>query len=298
MSTPSKQSEGTRGGVLFALAAYFWWVGSVFYFKAVEQVPALEVLAHRVVWSVPLLLGVMAWRRRLPELRAVFKNRKAMKALACTTVLIAANWFAFIWAVGHEKVLETSLGYFINPLVNVLLGLVFLRERLTKAQVVSVLLAAIGVVLMGVRLGQLPLVSLVLPFSFGFYGLIRKRISVGGVMGLTVETLLLAPLAVAYLAYGFSQGTQAFLNRGLSLDFLLLAAGPMTALPLIFYVAGVRRLRYATIGLMQYIVPSLTFLLAVFLYDEPFGRVQLLSFVLIWAALLLYSIDTLRNKAQ
>jgi chloramphenicol-sensitive protein RarD len=274
-----------------------WWGLCPIYFKAMVSVPVLQVLAHRVVWSV-LLLGVLVLlQRRWPDVVAAVRDRRTILRLCLTTLLIANNWGVFIWAVAHDELLQASLGYFINPLINVLLGFVFLRERLRRLQAVSVVLAGVGVAyLIGVY-GQVPWIALILAFSFGFYGLLRKTSRADPLVGLGVETTLLAPLAIAFLFFEDARGVGVFLNVSWHLDVLLASAGVITAVPLLWFVAAAKRLRYTTIGFIQYLAPTGQFLLAVIAYGEPFTRDQLIAFAFIWAALALYSIDaTLRSR--
>lgn len=284
-----------RVGVAYGLAAYLWWGFIPLYFKAVASVPPLEVLAHRVLWSL-VFLGLILWARgRQRDFRRVLRDRRSLGLLAVTTVLIAVNWLVFIWAVFNNRLLEASLGYFINPLVNVLLGFLFLRERLRLWQTLAVALAGLGVIWLAVGSGTMPWIALVLAASFGTYGLLRKIARPDGPVGLAVETLLLAPVALGWLWWSSHQGTLVFGERGWGLSLLLMAGGPITALPLVWFAEGARRLRYATIGFLQYIAPSLQFLLAVAVFGEAFTAAHAVSFGLIWAALLLYTLDTMRS---
>ncbi|AJE02674.1 transporter [Geobacter pickeringii] len=280
-----------RLGVTYALAAYLVWGFFPIYFKALAGVAPLEVLAHRIVWSVMTLALMLTAARRWEGVRAVFAQPKTLLTLCATTLLIAVNWLVFIYAVGAGKVLQSSLGYFINPLVSALLGVVFLRERLRAKQKLSFLLAAAGVAFLTVQHGELPWISLALALSFGLYGLLRKQAPVDSLSGLTVETLLLFPVALAYLLWLAHQGTSAFVAGPTRLTVLLACAGVLTSTPLIWFAAATKRLRLATVGLMQYLVPTLHFLLAVFAYGEPFTRAHLVSFACIWAGLVLYTID-------
>jgi len=279
-------------GVIYAGAAFLiWGVGPV-YWKVLTHVPSLEIIMHRIVWSFLFLLPLIFLRRRWGEFTGVFKDRRLLLTLLLTAVLVALNWLIYIWAVNHEHILQASLGYYINPLVNVLLGMLFLRERLRRAQIVAVLLTTAGVLYLTVYYGQFPWVALSLAFSFGIYGLIRKTAPVGSLVGLTVETLLLTAPAAAYLSYLAVVGRGVFLHRGLQIDLFLVCSALMTGLPLLLFALGARRLYYSTVGLMQYIAPSGMFLLAVFAYGEPFASAQLGTFVLIWAALAIYSTDS------
>jgi chloramphenicol-sensitive protein RarD len=293
-----------RVGVVYGILAYSFWGLVPIYFKAVARVPALEVLAHRVVWSALFLVAFSLWRSRRRDLLAVWRDRGTMLTLGATTLLIATNWYTFIWAVAHNHILQASLGYYINPLVNVSLGFLFLRERLRPAQRLAVALAAAGVLYLGVSYRQVPHIALTLALSFGFYGLLRKTVRADALVGLTIETVMLLPLAAAFLTIRHESGTLVFLH-GVSrlgmaakqakvLDWLLVAAGLVTALPLLWYANAVRRLRLATIGFLQYISPSLQFLLAVIAFGEPFGRANAIAFACIWTALAVYSVDALR----
>jgi chloramphenicol-sensitive protein RarD len=283
-----------RVGVAYALAAFIWWGGCVFYFKAVAHVSAGEVLAHRIIWTALLLVGLLAVRGRLRAAAMSMKNTRKIVAIFTTTVLISINWFIFIWAIANDQVLQTSLGYYINPLFNVLLGFVFLRERFRGLQVVAIILASGGVAIMWIDSGQIPAVALALAVTFGLYGLIRKTTHVEGVVGLAAETVFIAPVALIYLTYLGMTGDLVFTQTGLSNDVLLFSAGIITALPMVWFVNAAQRLRYATVGLMQYIGPTLTFLFAVFVFHEPFGNTELVSFALIWLGLVLYGFTSFR----
>lgn len=285
----------SRLGVVYGLAAFGAWGLLPLYFKAVGSVPPLELLAHRIVWSLSLLAIVAIVRGDLGGVRETLRDRRLRLTLTVTTCLIALNWGLFIWAIANGRLLEASLGYFVNPLVNVALGFVFLRERLRPLQTVAVGLATVAVIYMTLELGRLPWLSTALAMSFGVYGLLRKRAAVGGVRGLTVETLLLTPLAAAWLLWRETQGLLHFTHAGLRLDALLVAAGVITALPLIWFAESARRLRLSTIGIMQYLAPTGQFLLAVLVFGETFTRTHAVTFGLIWAALILYTADTLRT---
>lgn len=286
----------SRAGLAYGLAAYGFWGLVPIYFKAVASVPALEVLAHRVVWSVVVLAVVLTVQRRWGEVTAVLDDRHTLGVLAVTALLVGGNWYIFIWAVAHDRVLQASLGYFINPLVNVFLGVVFLGERLSRVGMVAVALAAVAVTWLTVQAGELPWVSLVLAFSFGLYGLLRKTARVKPVPGLMVETALMAPPALLYLALVASRGGLYFGTGSLRLDLLLIAAGLVTALPLLWFTAAARLLPLATLGFLQYLAPTGQFLLAVLVYSEPLTRDRLLAFGLIWVALAIFTIDQLRRR--
>lgn len=290
----SETAKQARAGVAYGLAAYLWWGLVPIYFKAVKDVAALEVLAHRIIWSV-VLLGVLMrmfsrWQAALDALR----SRRTMLTLAATTLLIAVNWFLFIWAVANDKVLQASLGYFTNPLISVLLGVIFLRERLRRWQTVSVVLAGTGVAYLALAYGEVPLVALALAFSFGFYGLLRKIVGVDALVGLTIETMLLLPLAMSYAVYLAATGQASFMSGSTTTTALLMMCGIITAVPLLWFTNAARRLRLATLGFLQYIAPTLQLLLAIALYGETFTVHHLVTFTLIWIALGIYSADALR----
>jgi chloramphenicol-sensitive protein RarD len=293
-----KPRDESRIGLIWGLSAYLLWGFVVFYFRAVRHVAAMEVLAHRVVWSAVLLAGLLALRGRLRENLAPAFQPRALMTLGVTTALIAVNWFTFIWAVGHGQTLQASLGYYINPLVNVVLGFVFLHERHSVLRWISVGLAAGAVALLVVQQGALPVVALVLAFSFGFYGLLRKTMPVDALVGLAVETKLLLPLALGWLAYSGARGDLTFGAVDRSTDLLLVAAGLVTAVPLLCFANAARRLDYATVGLLQYIAPSLQFLIAVQVFGEPLRPAQLMAFGLIWLALGLYSYEAVYRRRR
>ena len=251
--------------------------------------PALTVLAHRSAWSAVFLALVTLARGSLRELREPLRRRDVWGALTGSTILIAVNWYTFIYAIEKSALLQASLGYFINPLVSVLLGVVFLRERLRPWQLVGVVLAATGVATLTLRQGNVPWIAIILAVSFGFYGLLRKTMHIGAMAGLTVETWLLFAPSLAVIVYFWSHDPARVAALGVWTHGLLALAGVITALPLLMFAAAARRLRLATMGFMQYIAPTCQFLLAVFLYREPFTRAHLLTFGLIWAALLVYS---------
>jgi chloramphenicol-sensitive protein RarD len=306
------EASAVRTGVLYGVAAYGAWGLIPLYFKAVSSVPALQVLAHRVVWSLALLVPLVVWLGRLRALRDAFRTPRALLTLVLTAVLVASNWLVFIWAIQHQLVLQASLGYFINPLVNVLLGRVFLGERLRPWQVVSVALATIGVGYLAIAglsdaapaadggalvtlVHRFPLVALVLAGTFGFYGLLRKTAQVDGLVGLTVETAVLTPAALAFLLVVTAGGTGAFAAGSLQLDGLLMLAGAVTALPLLWFAIAARRLRLTTMGFLQYLAPTGHFLCGL-AFGEPLRPAYLVTFAFIWAALAIYTADLVRMR--
>jgi chloramphenicol-sensitive protein RarD len=284
----------TLAGVFYAGMAFLIWGISPVYWKAMKQVPALEIVTHRVVWSFFLLMALVWGQHRRGELKSVLQTPRTMLILALTTLLVTINWLLYIWAVNAGYMLQASLGYYINPLVNVLLGMVFLKERLRRPQALAVLLACGAVIFRTVSYGEPPWIALTLGFTFGLYGLIRKVAPVGSLVGLTVETLLLTAPGIVYLAWLEWRGAGALFHGSLLLDVLLLGTGILTAVPLLFFNLGARRINLSTVGLMQYIAPSGMFLLAVLVYGEPFTTAQLWTFLLIWTALAIYSIDSVR----
>ncbi|MCK5125415.1 MAG: EamA family transporter RarD [candidate division Zixibacteria bacterium] len=292
-------SQQSGKGVAYAVIAYVWWGAAIFYFKFVAHVSAPEVLAHRIIWSVAFLAVLLLFNKQYKPAVEALKNKKTLLYLSITTLIIAANWLIFIWAIANNRILDTSLGYFINPLVNILLGYVFLKERLRFVQIICVALALIGVLIQTIGFGELPIISITLALSFGTYGLIRKKTPLDGVSGLAAETVLLLPFAIGFLFYLSSSGSLVFLNLDIKTDLLLLSAGIVTSLPLIWFVNGAKRLKYSTIGFIMYIAPSMTFLSAIFIYNEPLGITKLISFALIWLALIIFSIDSvLRERGK
>jgi len=275
------------------LAAYSIWGFFPFYFKALAQVPAAEVLAHRIIWSAAFLLTFIALTRSVEQLKSMMLNRRTLATLGITTLLVSTNWFVFIYAVAAGKVLESSLGYYLNPLVSIFLGAVFLREKMSGRQKVAIILAAAGVAIQTVMVGKLPLISITLAFTFGLYGLIRKAARVPAVTGLAIETTLVSPVALGYIIWLMSQDSLSFMALGKSIDILLLLAGVITVTPLILYGGALNRLRLSTLGIMQYIVPTAHFAWAVFAFGEPFTSGHLVSFGFIWAGLILYSSESL-----
>lgn len=284
-------------GVALGIGAYLSWGFLPIYLKAVGSVPAPEILAHRILWSLLLVAGVVVLARRGAAVSALLRAPRTIGLLAVTAMLIGINWLTYIWAVNAGHVLETSLGYFINPLVNVALGVIVLGERLRRPQVAAVALAAVGVTILAVAQGSLPWISLVLAFSFGLYGLLRKMAPVDPLTGLLGETALLAPLCLFYLLWLASLGTGSF-GASTGIDVLLVLSGLVTAVPLLMFAAAGKRLRYATIGLLQYIAPTIQFLLAVLLYGEALTAAHLVTFGFIWAGLALYAADALREARR
>ncbi|NEX63173.1 EamA family transporter RarD [Noviherbaspirillum galbum] len=278
-------------GILFAAGAYAAWGLFPLYFKALQSIPPAQILLHRMLWSLVFLVIVLTWRRQWAWLADVMRRPKVLAGFTASALLLSTNWFIYIWAVNNGRVVDSSLGYFINPLVNVLLGFLLLRERLRPVQWFAVGLAAAGVAWLTWQTGQLPWVALSLAGSFGLYGLLRKTAALGALEGLALETLLLFPLALGYLAVLTMDGSNAFLGASTPQQLLMAAAGPITAIPLLMFAAGARRIPLSLLGMLQYIGPTLQLLLGVWLYHEPFGGARLVGFALIWSALAVYSME-------
>lgn len=284
-------------GIAWAVAAYVAWALAPIYFKAVAHVAAVEVLTHRVLWGALLLAALLAWKGRTREPWRAFRDPKARRVLAVSTCLIAFNWLLFIYAVASSRMLEASLGYYLNPLVNVALGVFLLKERLNRAQVSGLILATLGVAWFAIGFGTLPWLSLGLAISFGFYGLLRKRAPVDALTGLAVETWQLLPLAIGYAIWAGATGRGAF--PGTPADNILLPlAGVVTIVPLWWFTEGARRIRFTTLGFLQYIAPSGQFLLAVLVYGETFTLSRAITFAFIWAGLAVYTVDLARRAHQ
>jgi chloramphenicol-sensitive protein RarD len=286
--------KNTVLGVGYAASAFLIWGISPIYWKALRAVPALEIILHRMVWSFFFLVPLIIIMRRWQEFIDTLKNHRTLLILLFTALIIGGNWLLYIWAVNNDNLLQASLGYYINPLVNVVLGMVFLKERLRAPQILSVVLATAGVLYLTIYYGEFPWIALTLAVSFGLYGLIRKVAPVGSLVGLAVETLLLSIPALVYLFYLDSQGRGSIFRVSLKLDLLLMGCALVTAIPLLFFTLGARRLYLSTIGLLQYIAPSCMFILAVFLFHEPFSSAQVVTFIFIWTALAIYSTDSVR----
>jgi chloramphenicol-sensitive protein RarD len=286
------QNTEAQIGIGYALLAFSAWGFIPIYWKLLNNVPSLEILTHRMVWSVFFLLGLLAVQKRLGEFRELFHSPKYIFMLLGTATLLGANWFVYIYGVNTNQVIETSLGYFISPLLVILLGAVFLRERLNIWQVVAVGFAALGVLNFIWNFGSLPWIALSLAFTFSFYGLFRKMIPVKPLVGLLMETALLTPLAVVLIAFWKIDGTGHFGTTWMT-DFLLFGGGVVTSLPLLWFINAGKSLRYSTIGFIQYLTPSIQLLIGVYLYHEPFTPTHSITFGLIWAGLVIFSINSL-----
>lgn len=282
-----------HSGLRYAIIAYTLWGLFPLYFKTLQSIPPIEILAHRVVWSLGFLAALLAWRRQWRWLPELLGQPRVLGGFAASALLLSSNWFLYIWAVNNGHVLDASLGYFINPLFNVALGFFLLRERLRPGQWAAIALACCGVLWLTVQGGHPPWVALLLAGTWAFYGLLRKTAALGALEGLSLETLLLFPLALAYLAVLTLSGHNHFAAAGTLTQSLVVAAGPITAIPLLLFATGARRLPLSVLGLMQYISPSLQLMLGVWLYHEPFGGERVTGFALIWGALAVYALEGL-----
>ncbi|ART62752.1 EamA family transporter RarD [Kushneria marisflavi] len=286
-------------GLLAALGCFsMWGVMPLYFYLIGPDVSPWEILTQRMVWAAVLLTLFVLITRRSARVMAVVRDRRLLLMLMVTALLISTNWGVFIWAVSSHHVLQASLGYYINPLLNVVLGLIFFRERLRPLQIAAVLLAAAGVLIMVVGFGRVPWVSLILACSFGGYGAIRKRIGVDSITGLYIETMLLLPFAILWLGELYMQQQAVFLQGRLSTDVLLMGCGIITVLPLVLFTMGARRLKLGTLGLIQYLTPTLHLLTGIFIFNETFNQANLITFACIWAGLVLYTVDTLRAQRQ
>ena len=280
-----------RKGIVLALCAYSLWGFAPLYFKLLNQVSATEILLHRVIWSFVFMVILMQFIGGFAKLRQLFKRPKQLAVLTVTSILIAGNWLLFIWAVNNDHMLDASLGYFINPLLNVLLGMLFLGERLRKLQWFAVSLACAGVLVQLISFGSIPMVSLALAASFGFYGLLRKKVNVDAKTGLLVETALLLPVAIIYLFATLDSATANMLTNDINMNLLLIAAGVVTSVPLLCFAGAATRIPLSMLGFFQYLGPSIMFILAVSLFNEPFDLEKGVTFAFIWSALLIFTLD-------
>ncbi len=287
-----------RGGLLATALSFLIWGLFPLYLKLLHAVPVFQVMSHRVVWCMVFVFGWLAARGQLVEVWRALRNPKTAARLLLSACFISCNWATYVWAAGNDHIVDASLGYFINPLVSVLLGVFLLSEKLNRRQWASVAMAALGVLWLTLQLGRPPWISLLLAMSFGLYGFVRKTVVVESVTGLAVETLLVLPFCLAWLIYESTAGHSAFGHMGLGIDALLVLSGLVTALPLALFSYGVRRIPLTTVGLLQYVTPSMQLIIAVAVFHEPFTSVQLVGFGCIWVALVIYALDgVLRGRA-
>ncbi len=277
-----------KKGIIFAILAFTFWGLIPIYFKLVSSVSPLEILAHRIIWSVFFLYILVISTKQMSLVKNIFRDTKKLKILFVTAILVSTNWLIFIWAISNNKITEASLGYYINPIVNVILGIIFFSEKPTKLQKIAILLATLAILNELVSFGSIPLLSLSLAFSFGFYGMLRKKISLPSVAGLFIETLILAPLAILYFIYLIFTSQNAFHFSFDAISLLLVSAGFITVIPLLWFNAAATRISLVKLGFLQYIGPSLSFLLGIFIYHEPFDHKKLITFAFIWCALVIF----------
>ncbi|MFN3320245.1 MAG: EamA family transporter RarD [Allorhizobium sp.] len=295
VSAPAENRDSLNG-FLFALSAYLLWGFLPLYMKALAHISPAEVIAHRILWSIPVAGLLLIILKRTDELKKAMRNPRMLGMAAVTATLISVNWGIYVWAIGTGHALDTALGYFINPLFSILLGALILKEKLNKTQIAALSLVVIAVVILTVEAGRLPVVALALTFSWGFYAFFRKTLPIGPNQGFLLEVLLLSPIALGYLVYLNVQGGGHFLMGNMTDTILLASAGLVTAVPLILYANGAKLLRLSTIGIMQYIAPSMIFITAVFVFNEPFSMAKAVAFPLIWSALVIYTLPMLRQR--
>ena len=285
-------------GIYYAVAAFLFWGLVPIYFKQVSSVIPMEVLAHRIIWSVVVLLVLLFIKKRFHLIKLILQDKTKLKYLFLSSILVSTNWLIFIFAISENKILEASLGYFINPLISVFLGFVFFSEKITRYQAIAILIATIAVIIQMIELGSLPLISLGLATSFAFYGLVRKKVHIESMSGLFIETLLLLPLALVYLCYLMINNDSSFLADDTYISFMLTLGGIITVLPLLWFNIAIINIKLSTIGILQYLGPSVAFLVAIFIYNEPLTDTKLFTFVLIWIALAVFSWDIFKNRKK
>lgn len=296
-SVPSAESVESRNGVVAALCAYLLWGFLPILFRLLEPAGAVLIVAERTLWSLLLMAVVALFSRLYPEIIGILRDPRRMGVIAISAALLAGNWLLYVWAVEVGEVLQASFGYFINPLVNIAIGMVLLGERQNRLQTIAIAIAVVAILLQAVGLGGVPYIALGLAVSFGFYGFIRKTAKTGPATGLFVETLVVAPFALAFVVFTFAtSGPGVHADPGMMA--LLMLTGPATAVPLLLFAYGVRRLRLTTIGMLQYLAPSIQFLLAIFMFGEQLNTVRLVSFALIWLSLAVFSYDSFRQRSR
>ena len=291
-----QQSEDTARGFWLAMSGYILWGVFPIYFYILREISAPEVLVHRIIWSMLLLLTIGFFRKGKINWFDLIRSRESLIPCIFSGFFLSINWLIFIWAVANGNAIQSSLGYFINPLVSVVMAVLFLGERLNKFQILAIGFAVVGVTYMTLKQGELPWIALSLAFSFGIYGLIHKRFAVDAFAGLTLETILVAPMAIAYMSYLFINGDHALFAINWKIDVLLLLAGVVTSLPLLLFLASLPLLRLSTVGLLQYTVPTLHMLVAIYIFGENFNQDKLVAFSFIWLGLLLFSYDVFRQR--
>uniref|UniRef100_UPI003EBF12BE EamA family transporter RarD n=1 Tax=Bacillus maqinnsis TaxID=3229854 RepID=UPI003EBF12BE len=294
-----EHQEQTKG-VLYTATSFTLWGLFPLYWKLMDHISSGEILAHRILWSFVFMCGILLYlkqvRRAIQTMKRLMLDGKALYSLLLSAILISINWYVYIWAVNHHLMLEASLGYYINPLISVLLGIIFLKERLNKIQTIAIFIAAGGVMISTVQYGSFPVVAFLLAFSFGFYGLIKKRMAFTSAIGLTIETLLLAPAALVYLIFFLKEPEVTMQTSSIGSLGLLFFAGVFTAVPLLLFSEGAKRIPLYQVGILQYIAPTITFFLGLFMYHEHLSAGKVLTFLCIWVAILLFTASQLRMK--
>lgn len=288
-----KKLDNQGLGVLAALGAYILWGVLPLYWKLLSHIPAGEILANRVIWSLLLMIVILLFSGKLgiflKKLKMIFSTKKQLLLMFLAALFISINWFTFIWAVANERLIETSLGYYINPLISVVLGIFIFKEKLTRGQIISFVMATVGVLILVIYTGGIPIISLTLAFSFAFYGAIKKMIQVDALTGLAVETLMVTPVALLYLTFVHTSISDALYFQSLTSFGLLIGSGAATAIPLLLFAIGAKRIPLSMIGFLQYLAPTIMLFIGIFLFSEPFSGIQLIAFSFIWVALAIYS---------
>jgi chloramphenicol-sensitive protein RarD len=292
---PESDEKRARDGVICALLAFVLWGILPIYFRLVESVPILEVLAHRIIWAVPFGAIIISARHQWPEVRAAMAHRRTLGILILTAILIALNWLVYIYAVQQEQIFQASLGYYINPLLFALTGVFLFGEKLGPIKVLAIALAAAGVIVLAVSVGEMPMITLALAVLFTIYAVLRKRLVVGGMPGLFIETIVLVPFGILYLVWLMVSGTAVFGTANPGMSGLLMLAGPLTAMPLLFFALAARRLSLTTVGMMQFLAPTLQFFVGLY-FGEPFTAALAICFICIWLAVSLFAWDAWRQN--
>lgn len=298
-ATPvTPKNEDTLRGFLYALAAYLLWGFLPLFMKALDHMSPAEIIAHRVLWSLPIAAAVLSFQGRTADLKRALRTPSMLAMGAVTATLISVNWGFYVWAIAEGHALDAALGYYINPLFSIFMGALLLQERISTLQKIAIALAALAVVILTVDLGRLPVVALALMLTWGFYAYFKKQLPIGPNQGFALEVLLLTPFALGYIIYLQVTGTSHFAVGNTFDTAMLVGCGIVTAVPLMFYANGAKGLRLSTIGIMQYIAPTMIFLTAVFIFGEPFGTARMIAFPIIWAALALYTISMFRDRKR
>ncbi|UOQ95204.1 EamA family transporter RarD [Halobacillus shinanisalinarum] len=289
--------DDNKLGIIYTAAAYILWGFLPIYWKLIQEIPAFEILAHRIVWSFVFMMGMVLilkkWKPFVAESKRIWANKKSLIVITLASITISINWLTYIWAVNNNHVVEASLGYYINPLVSILLGMIVLKETFSKPQWLAFILAASGVIYMTAHFGSVPWIALLLALSFGAYGLLKKLVTLNAMFGLTVETLIVSPLALIYLLR--VQGPPPDIDFWSITTLIIFGSGIATAIPLLLFSAGAKRIPLSMVGFLQYFAPTIMLFLGVFLYDEPFTEVHLVSFTLIWAGLAVYTVSRMKR---